>query len=79
MSVLINAVLGIPLLVAGLFKRRGTAILAGATLCAFAVIEIAALAYMWSRRATPPEIGLHSVILVPLGIALAIRGARALR
>lgn len=79
MSVLINAVLGIPLLVAGLFKRRRIAILAGATLCGLAVIEIATLAYLWSSRRTPPEIGLHSVVLVPLAIGLAIRGARALR
>ena len=79
MSVLINLLLGVPILVAGLIKRRRTAIVSGAVLCAFALVEIAIVAFLLARRQTPPDVGLHSIVLIPVAIILAMRGARGLR
>ena len=76
---LFNALFGLILLGQGAFRRRRTAILCGATLVAFALLDVL-LVYLAVRLGRPiPAIGIHAVFLFPLAIWLAWKGTRDLK
>lgn len=74
-----NAVFGLILVGQGAFKHRRTAIRCGGALIGFALLDVL-FVYLALRNAQPvPAIGIHAVLLLPVAIWLAWKGARDLK
>ena len=79
MWILLNLLLGLPILLTGLARRRPRAVASGAALVLFAAVDVL-IAYLAIRDGRPmPDISLHAVFLLPVALTLAVLGARSLR
>lgn len=75
---LFNALFGLVLLGQGAFKRRRIAAACGAVMIGFALLDVL-MVYLALRAGNDvPAIGIHAVVLLPVAIWLAWRGARDL-
>lgn len=79
MLTVIAAVLGLVILVQGIWRRRQTAITCGAGLLAIVAVDVLMVVVAIRRGHGIPEIPLHDVALLPLALWLAWRGAVALK
>jgi hypothetical protein len=73
-----NALFGLILLGQGAFKRRPTAVRCGAALLGFVLLDVVLVSVALRRGGDIPAIGVHAVVLLPVSIWLAWKGATAL-